>query len=49
MMKQHGPRLEAFTDGFFFSVGVMSGLFASILLAAVGVLAAWRYWGFWPL
>jgi hypothetical protein len=41
--------MEAFVDGFYFSLGIMAGLYLSVLLAAAGVLAAWRYWGFWLL
>jgi hypothetical protein len=45
-------RAEAFGTGFWFSLGIMSGLFFSTLMAAAGVVMAWRTLGFrtpWPL
>jgi hypothetical protein len=49
-MRHAVTRREAFGTGFYFSMGIMSGLFLATLLAAGGVLVAWRYLGFvaWP-
>jgi hypothetical protein len=42
-------RAEAFGTGLYFSLGIMAGLYLAVLLAAAGVLLAWRYWGVWVL
>jgi hypothetical protein len=47
--RRRATRREAFGVGLYLSLGVMSGVFLSALLAAAGVLAAWNYLGFWPL
>ena len=44
-MRRVVSRAEAFGTGFYFSMGVMSGLFLSTLLAAYGILLAWKYLG----